>query len=155
METSNDVLRVQSFVRGYHAYEYKEILEPKTGQEAMLVREPQNKWDSNAVVVVGGEGSDTMVRKQEFSNTEPLKRPNEFDSEHVEVVGNIPKLMALHVTKFLKRSTNSGKVTVTGKRVNRGAGYGLELPCEYVFYGDKFSCEWLKNKLAKEGFECE
>ena len=50
------------------------------------------------------------------------------------------------MTKFLKRPTNSGKVKVTGKRVNRGAGYGLELPCEYLFYGDKFSFEWLKKK---------
>jgi len=63
--------------------------------------------------------------------------------------------MALHVTKFLKRPTNSGKVTVTGKRVNRGAGYGLKLLCEYLFYGDKFSCEWLKKNLAKEGRDCE
>ena len=153
METSKDVLRVKSFVRGYH--EYKEIWEPKIGQEAMLMREPQNKWDSNAVTVVGGVTSDTMARKQEFSNTEPLKHPNEFDPGHEEVVGHLPKLMALHVTKFLKRPTNSGKVAVTGKRVNRGAGYGLELPCEYLFYGDKFSCEWPKKKLAKEGFHCE
>ena len=68
---------------------------------------------------------------------------------------HLPELMALHVTKFQKRPTNSGKVTVAGKRVNRGAGYGLELPCEYLFSGDKFSFEWLKKKLAKEGFDCE
>lgn len=121
----------------------------------MLMREPQNKWDSNAVAVVGGGVSDTMARKQEFSNTKPLKHPNEFDSGHEEVVEHLPKLMTLHVTRFLKRQTNSGKVTVAGKRVNRGAGYGLELPCEYFFSGDKFSCEWLKKKLAKEGFDCE
>ena len=49
--------------------------------------------------------------------------PNEFDPGHEEVVGHLPKLMALHVTKFLKRLTNSGKATVAGKRVllNRGA----------------------------------
>ena len=105
--------------------------------------------------MVGGDASDTMAREQEFSNTEPLKHPNEFDSEHEEVVGHLPKLMALHTTMFLKRLTNSGKVTVMGKRVNRGAGYGLELSCEYLFYGDKVSCEWLKRKLTKEGFDCE
>ena len=53
------------------------------------------------------------------------------------------------------RPTNSGKVTVTGKRVNRDEEYGSELPCEYLFYGEKFSREWLKKKLAKEGFDCE
>ena len=133
----------------------KKFGEPKIGQEAMLMREPQDKWDSNAVAVVGGDASDTMARKQEFSNTEPLKHPNEFDSGHEEGVGHLSKLMVLHVTKFLKRPTNSVKVTVTGKRVNRDDGYGSELPCEYLFYGEKFSCECLKKKLAKELFHCE
>ena len=32
----------------------------------------------------------------------------------------------------------------------RGAGYGLELPCEFKFQGNKFSCHWLKEKLKKE-----
>ena len=54
----------------------KIIWEPKIGQEAMLMWEPQNTWDSNAVAVVGGDVSDTMARKQEFSNTKPLKHPN-------------------------------------------------------------------------------
>ncbi|KAK2553052.1 hypothetical protein P5673_025777 [Acropora cervicornis] len=66
METSKDVLRVKLFVRRYR--EYKEIWEPKIGQEAMLMRESQNKWDSNAVTVVGGDLSDKMARKQEFLN---------------------------------------------------------------------------------------
>ena len=57
-----------------------------------------------------------------FSNTEPLKHPDESDSGNKEVVEHLPKLMPLHVTKFLKRPTNSGKVTVTGNRVNRGPG---------------------------------
>ena len=26
---------------------------------------------------------------------------------------------------------------VTGRKVNRGAGYGLEIPCVYQFYGPK------------------
>ena len=28
-------------------------------------------------------------------------------------------------------------MVVDGARVNRGAGYGLELPCTYCFYGPK------------------
>ena len=27
-----------------------------------------------------------------------------------------------------------------GKRVNRGGGYSREVPCEYLFEGDSFSC---------------
>ena len=70
-----------------------------------------------------------------------------------EVLGHVPKLMAIWLTKFLKRGTNNGKAVVKGKRVNRGGGYGLEVPCEYFFTGDKFSISWLKTKLEKEGFE--
>ena len=121
----------------------------------MLMQEPQDKWDSNTVTVVGGDTRDTMSRKEDFSNMEPLKHPNEFDSGHEEVIGHLPELMALDLTKFLKRPKNSGTVTVKGKKVNRGAGYGSELPCEYLFYGEKFSCEWLKKKITKEGFDCE
>ena len=36
--------------------------------------------------------------------------------------------MAMWLSKFIKRPTNSGKVKITGKRVSRGGGYGLELP---------------------------
>ena len=83
-----------------------------------------------------------------------VQHPNEFNSDLEEVVGHIPKLMAPHVTKFLKRRTNYGKVTVIGKQINRGAGYGFELPCEYLLYGDDFCCESLPQRLSKEGFDC-
>lgn len=53
------------------------------------------------------------------------------------------------VDKFLKRQTNSGKVIITGKRVNRGAGYSLKIPWEHHFYGDAFSCLWRKGKFDK------
>ena len=71
----------------------------------------------------------------------------------MQVVGHVPKLMAQWVTKFLKRASNSGTVVITGKRINRGAGYGLELPCEFKFQGGKYSCDWLKEKLKKENFD--
>ena len=56
---------------------------------------------------------------------------------------------------FLKRATNSGKALIRGKRVNRGGGYGLEIPCEFHFTGDEFSINWLKEKLKKEGFDAK
>ena len=49
-------------------------------------------------------------------------------SEQDEIVDHISQRMATYVSRFLKRSTNAGTVKVTGKRVNRGAGYGLEIP---------------------------
>ncbi len=77
---------------------------------------------------------------------------NELTND-MEVVSHIPKLMAHWVTKFLKRATNSGTVIIKGKRVNRGAGYGVELPCKFTFKGDSFSCSWLQDKLKKEMFD--
>ena len=32
---------------------------------------------------------------------------------------------------FLRQECNKGFAEVTGNRVNRGAGYGLEVPCIY------------------------
>jgi hypothetical protein len=73
-------------------------------------------------------------------------------NETVDVVGHIPKNMAApYVSKFLKRASNSASVTVKGKRINRGAGYGLEIPCVYTFRGDQFSLTWLRNKIRKTG----
>ena len=78
--------------------------------------------------------------------------PNET-SDDMEVIGHVPKLMALWLKKFLKRPTNIGTVVIRGKRINRGTGYGVELPCEFKFQSDNFSSNWLRNKLKKETFD--
>ena len=38
---------------------------------------------------------------------------------------------------------------VTGKRVNRGAGYGLEIPVQYRFIGAKKAVEWAEKSIQK------
>ena len=58
------------------------------------------------------------------------------------------------VSAFLSRPANKALVEVTGDRVNRGAGYGLEIPCKYHFYGSGPYIERLKtivNKLRSDG----
>ena len=72
---------------------------------------------------------------------------NEFNGE--TVLRHVLKLMALWLTKFLKRPTNKGGAVVKGKHVNRGADYGLEISCEYCFTGDEFSVQWLKSTLER------
>ena len=52
-----------------------------------------------------------------------------------KTVGHVPFNLASIISAFLKRSCNKGLVEVTGNRVNRGADYGLEIPCKYHFYG--------------------
>ena len=91
---------------------------------------------------------------REISSEVRSSHPNEM-SEDFQVVGHAPKLMAIWLTKFLKRASNIGKAVIKGKRVNRGGGYGLEIPCEYQFMGDAFSISWLKDKLQKEGFDAK
>jgi len=129
------MLRVKSFIRGYH--EYMDIWVPNVEDKYQLKQEPENKKDPNAVAIV------RPGRREE----------NHLGNDH-EVLGHVPKLMAIWLTKFLKRGTNDGKGVVKGKRINRSGGYGLEVPCEYHFAGDKFSITWLETKLQKEGFEC-
>ena len=36
---------------------------------------------------------------------------------------------------------------VTGKRINRGAGYGLEIPVGCVFNGNETALSWTKKNL--------
>ena len=147
--SSQAVVRVNSFVRGYH--EYLDIWQPAIGSEHSLRREPGNKVDKNAIAVAQETQSGNTRRAS--SQAEPLNtHPNEI-AVGMEVVGHVPKLMAKWVTKFLKRASNSGTALITGKRISRGAGYGLELPCELKFQGDKYSCDWLKEKLKKENFD--
>ena len=40
-------------------------------------------------------------------------------------------------------------IFLTGKRINRGGGYGLEIPANVYFYDPKEAINWLKNKIYK------
>ena len=134
-----------------------DIWEPKIDDEYELKGEPENKEDSNAVAVVRKKQGRVKPRRVQPGRTakkssdSPYCHPNELNA-YFEVIGHVPKLMAIWLTKFLKRATNSSKAVVRGKRVNRGGGYGLDVPCEFHFTGDAFSIAWFKTKLAKEGF---
>ena len=47
-------------------------------------------------------------------------------------------LLFVNVQKITFFSPNhSIRVCVKGKRINRGVGYGLEIPAEYIFYGNE------------------
>ena len=36
---------------------------------------------------------------------------------------------------------------------SKGSGYGLEMPCQYHFHRDTFSCQRLRRKLIQEKFK--
>ena len=66
-----------------------------------------------------------------------------------KVVGHVPLYWSKLAFKFLQFQNHSIRVAVTGKRVNRGAGLGLEIPVDYFFYGDSRVIAWLKNSIEK------
>ena len=68
------------------------------------------------------------------------KHPNTINKND-EIRGHIPLKMLVLVSKFLKWRRNKGKTDVKGKRVNREAGHGLEIPCQY-------------KSVCKESFNC-
>ena len=109
---------ISSFVRGYHAY--KDIWTPSVGDCLSLMREETNPRDKNAVAV-------TLPNKT--------------------VVGHVPYNLAPLLSQFLRRGFNKGMVTITGEKVNRGAGYGLEIPCIYTLYGPPSYIEKLDRVL--------
>ena len=37
-----------------------------------------------------------------------------------------------------------------GKRLNRGAGYGLERPIIYTFNGHEKAIEWIKSEIQED-----
>ena len=96
-----EVLEIDSYVRGYHAYQ--NLWSPVIGESLLVKREPTNSKDVNAVAV----HKDNLI------------------------VGHVPYNLAQSISHFLKRDMNKAFAEVTGMKVNRGADYGLEVPCRY------------------------
>ena len=110
-------LEIQSFARGYHAY--MDIWTPVVGQVVLVKREPTNPKDKNAVAL--------------------------YEDDHV--VGHVPYNLAPYLSRFLARDVNKAFAEVTGEKVNRGAGYGLEIPCVYRLYGPKIYVDKMKQMM--------
>ena len=68
-----------------------------------------------------------------------------------DVVGHLPFNVVPVVSAFLRRGINKGMVEVTGVKVNRGGGYGLEVPCIYHFYGSIDKLKKLVDYLLSDG----
>ena len=101
------VAEFNSFIRGYHAY--RDIWIPVQGEVLILRREPTNEKDKSAVAI----------------------------HKEGDVVGHVPYNISSLLSNFLTREYNKGFVEVTGCHVNRGAGYGLEVPYIYRLYGPR------------------
>ena len=49
--------------------------------------------------------------------------------------------------KCLFLPNHSVRVCVKGKRINRGVGDRLEIPAEYIFYGNQEAIQWAKRTI--------
>ena len=78
-------------------------------------------------------------------NAVAIIKTNSFYEEII--VGHVPQNISNICSKFLKIPNTSIEVEVVGKRVNRGGGYGLEIPVIYRFYGPEKLINWLISRL--------
>ena len=116
----SEEFEIDSYVRGYHAY--SDIWEPRVGEILVLQRETNNPVDKLAVAVV----------------------------KSGQTVGHVPINLAPVFSYFLKRTLNKGTAEITGNKVNRGAGYGLEVPCIYRLYGPRDYIDRTKSVLSRD-----
>ena len=114
----------ENYVRGYHAY--LNIWEPLLGECLRCAKEPENEVDKHAVAVV---------------------RINSRNKE--VVVGHVPKLISMVVSMYLSLPRCTLIVEVAGEPINRGAGYGLEIPAKFHFHGPENAIRWIKTKIDK------
>ena len=64
------------------------------------------------------------------------------------VVFHIPLAISKCISLFLTLPESFLETKVTGKRINRGGGYGLEVPCKYRISGQEKTVDWIKRKAT-------
>ena len=97
-------LYFNSYSRGYHAY--MNIWIPLIGDKSLIYRrEKGNEYDPHVVAI----------------------------TRNNVVVGRVPENICDHFWRFLPLTETSIHSRVLSKRVNCGAGYGLEIPICFIF----------------------
>ena len=112
-----------SYIRGYH--EYKSAWSAAVGETLRITMELNNLQDPFAMAMIKDDSS----------------------GNGSTVVGHVPRAVSWTVSFFLGKDGSVGFCEVTGEMVNRDAGFGLEIPCVYRFYGCLAYIERLKNLL--------
>ena len=64
------------------------------------------------------------------------------------VVGHISLAISKCISLFLSLPGSFVENNVTRKRINRGGGYGLEVPCKYRISGQEKAVDWMKRKAT-------
>ena len=68
------------------------------------------------------------------------------------IVEHVPKNQSKIFHQFIKIPNCTIGCKVTGKRVNHGAWYSLEIPVLYRFIEDEKAVEWTEKNI-KKGYE--
>ena len=102
----------------------------KIGEVLEVVKEAKNECDTLAIAIT---------------------RYNRVCS-HI-YVGYIGRHIRKVVFQFLSLPGSADYATVSGMRVNQGAGDGLEIPITVTFIGHSKSIEWIRKKI--NFIECE
>ena len=89
------------------------------------MKEPTNEVDKHAVGVV---------------------RINSLSKE--VVVGHVLKFISMIVPMLLSLPGSTLNIEMTGKRVNCGVGYRLEIPANFYFYGPENAIVWIRSKIT-------
>ena len=63
-------------------------------------------------------------------------------------VGHIPLAISKCISLFLTLPRSFLETKVTGKRINRGGGYGLEVMCKHCISGQEKAADWIKRKAT-------
>ena len=80
---------------------------------------------------------------------------NDYDKNTVAVIidrktgRHFPKNLSKTFKRFLTLPNCTIKCTVIEKCVNRGAGYGLEIPVKFKFLGQAKAIQWAGNAVKK------
>ena len=64
------------------------------------------------------------------------------------VLGHIPLAISKCISLFFILSGSFLEIKVTGKRINQGVGYRLEVPCKYRISGQEKAVDWIKQKVT-------
>ena len=62
----------------------------------------------------------------------------------------MPRHISKFVYKFLKLPNSKLSRKVKGKRLHRGAGYGLKISVIYTFNGHGKAIKWIKSKIQED-----
>ena len=108
-----------SYARGYHAY--MKIWNPVDGEVLVCTRETDNPHDNYAVSII----------------------------RNSYVVGHVPLGLSKTFSNFLSLPVSTMLCIVTGKRLNRGAGLGLEILVMYQARGHEKALQWLEKTITK------